>query len=91
MKSPLARKGRPIKEIEIALRQEVAQLGSIINLSHCAIELHEYVAPDGHAILTIDGTCPDCDVSPATFTAGIETRLRLRVPELKTVSIVERK
>jgi Fe-S cluster biogenesis protein NfuA len=90
MKSPLAKKGRPTKEIEVVLRQEVAQLGSIINLSHCAIELHEYVAADGHAVLRIDGTCPDCDVSPATFIAGIETRLRLRVPELKTISVVER-
>lgn len=57
----------------------------ILRIDHCAIELESFDPASGTAMLLVKGGCPDCDVSPVTFLQGIETQLKLRVAELKTV------
>jgi len=73
--------------IEHQIRDELAAILPILRIQECAIELQRFDPATGTAVVYIKGGCPDCDCSPATFMQGIETQLRLRVSELKSVLV----
>lgn len=78
-------KSRSPADIENQIRRELASILPILRIEEFAIELDTFDPASGTAFLVVKGGCPDCDVSPVTFMQGIETQLRLRVPELKMV------
>lgn len=80
------RKPRAQADVEHHIRRELEDILPILRIDHCAIELESFDPASGTAVLLVKGGCPDCDVSPVTFMQGIETQLKLRVAELKTVS-----
>ncbi|MEX2109147.1 MAG: NifU family protein [Gemmatimonadaceae bacterium] len=79
------RKPRAQADVEHHIRHELEDILPILRIDHCAIELESFDPASGAAVLLVKGGCPDCDVSPVTFMQGIETQLKLRVAELKTV------
>jgi Fe-S cluster biogenesis protein NfuA len=79
------RKSRSPAEVEDQIRHELESILPILRIEECAIEVESFDPDTGTAFLIAAGGCPDCDVSPATFMQGIETQLKLRVTELKTV------
>lgn len=79
------RKPRAQADVEHQIRHELEDILPILRIDHCAIELESFDPASGTAMLLVKGGCPDCDVSPVTFLQGIETQLKLRVAELKTV------
>ena len=79
------RKPRAQADVEHQIRHELEDMLPILRIDHCAIELESFDPASGTATLLVKGGCPDCDVSPVTFLQGIETQLKLRVAELKTV------
>ena len=79
------RKSRSPAEVEDQIRHELEGILPILRIEECAIEVASFDPDTGTASLIVTGGCPDCDVSPATFMQGIETQLKLRVTELKTV------
>lgn len=79
------RKPRAQADVEHQIRHELEALLPILRIDHSAIELESFDPASGAAVLLVKGGCPDCDVSPVTFLQGIETQLKLRVAELKTV------
>lgn len=83
--SVLRRKARSRADIEAQIRHELDDILPILRIEQCAIELESFDPIAGAAFLVVKGGCPDCDVSPVTFMQGIETQLKLRVAELKTV------
>jgi len=83
--SVLRRKARSRADIETQIRHELDAILPILRIEQCAIELESFDPTTGAASLIVKGGCPDCDVSPVTFMQGIETQLKLRVVELKTV------
>ena len=83
--SVLRRKPRSRADIEAQIRHELADILPILRIEQCAIELESFDPATGDASLIVKGGCPDCDVSPVTFMQGIETQLKRRVMELKTV------
>jgi Fe-S cluster biogenesis protein NfuA len=78
-------KPRSRADVEHHIRQELEDILPILRIEQCAIELESFDPASGTAFLVVKGGCPDCDVSPVTFMQGIETQLKLRVAELKTV------
>jgi len=78
-------KRRSRADVEQQIRHELEGILPILRIEHCAIELETFDPANGTAFLIVKGGCPDCDVSPVTFMQGIETQLKLRVAELKTV------
>jgi Fe-S cluster biogenesis protein NfuA len=78
-------KPRARADVEHHIRHELDDILPILRIEQCAIELQSFDAASGTAFLVVKGGCPDCDVSPVTFMQGIETQLKLRVAELKTV------
>ena len=83
--SALRRKTRSRTDVERQIREELAGMLPILRIEECAIELQGFDPATGTASLLVKGGCPECDVSPVTFMQGIETQLKLRVAELKTV------
>lgn len=80
------RKPRARADVEHHIRHELDDILPILRIEHCAIELESFDPATGTAVLVVKGGCPDCDVSPVTFMQGIETQLKLRVAELKTIT-----
>ncbi len=79
------KRSRPQADVEDHIRHELAEILAILRIEKCAIELQGFDPDSGAAALLVTGACPDCDASAVTFIQGIETQLRLRVSELRTV------
>ena len=83
--SVLRKRSRPQADVEHDIRAELAEILPILRIEKCALELQGFDSESGTATLLVTGACPDCDASAATFIQGIETQLRLRVLELRSV------
>lgn len=83
--SALRRKTRSRTDVEQQIREELDGILPILRIEECTIELEGFDPETGTASLLVKGGCPDCDLSPVTFMQGIETQLKLRVAELKSV------
>jgi Fe-S cluster biogenesis protein NfuA len=83
--SVLRKKSRPRADVEQNIRAELAEILPILRIDKCALELQGFDPESGTATLLVTGACPDCDASAVTFIQGIETQLRLRVSELRSV------
>ncbi len=53
------------------------------------IQLVEFDAPTGRVRLRMVGACYACPMSTATLRAGIEQRLRMVVPEVRSVEAID--
>jgi len=73
--------------VEQRISAILAEVVPMLRIEHCTLELVEFSPESGRAILRIDGGCPDCQVSPATFSPAIQAHIRMRVPEVREVSI----
>lgn len=83
--SALRRKTRSRTDVEQHIRAELDGILPLLRIEECTIELEGFDPETGTAALLVKGGCPECDVSPVTFMQGIETQLKLRVAELKSV------
>ena len=83
--SVLRKRSRPQADIEHHIRAELAEILPILRIEKCALELQDFDPESGTATLQVTGACPDCDASAVTFIQGIETQLRFRVSELRSV------
>jgi Fe-S cluster biogenesis protein NfuA len=78
-------RSRPQADVEHQIRAELAEILPILRIEECALELQGFDPESGAATLLVTGACPDCEASVATFIQGIETQLKLRVAELRSV------
>lgn len=72
-------------EIEKRIRAALDGMRPLLRVESFAVELVRFDRATGVAHLSVDGGCPDCDMTPATLTRAIEAHLRLRVPEVESV------
>jgi Fe-S cluster biogenesis protein NfuA len=79
---------RTVESVEKSITMVLAEVGPLLRIEHYRIEIAEYSEPTGRLMLRIDGNCPDCELSPATFMPVIEAHLKLRVPEVREVRVV---
>ena len=79
------KRSRPQADVEHHIRAELAEILPILRIEKCALELQRFDSESGTATLVVTGACPDCDASAVTFIQGIETQLKLRVVELRSV------
>jgi Fe-S cluster biogenesis protein NfuA len=81
------KRSRPQADVEHDIRHELAEILPILRIEKCALELQGFDPESGTATLLVTGGCPDCDASAVTFIQGIETQLRLRISELRSVQL----
>jgi Fe-S cluster biogenesis protein NfuA len=79
------KRSRPQADVEDDIRAELDLILPLLRIEKCALELQGFDAASGTATLLVTGACPDCDASAVTFIQGIETQLKLRVAELRSV------
>ena len=88
------RRARPSTEaIEARIREAIIGLRPLLGAAATGVDLVNFEAETGVAVLRIEGDCPECEMSVATFLQGIEAHLKMRVPEIREirpVSTVER-
>jgi Fe-S cluster biogenesis protein NfuA len=58
----------------------------LLRIEECALTLCSFDAETGILVLEAKGGCPDCELSVTTFHEGIETQLKLRVPQIRSVT-----
>ena len=88
--APLKRaRGRARTAIEARIRDAIDDLRPLLRIEPVGIELLEFRAATGTALLRIDGDCPDCNMSAATMIHGIAAHLRMRVPEVREVHVID--
>jgi Fe-S cluster biogenesis protein NfuA len=76
-------RSRPTPEARIVAA--LAQVSEMLRLDRAELELVEFQAQSGVAILRLNGDCPDCQMSVSNLSVGIEAQLRMRVPEVREV------
>ena len=74
--------------VRARITEVLAEVGPLLRIDHCLIEIVEFSAATGRLTLQMDGSCPDCNLSPATFMPAIEAHVRQRVPEVREVSMI---
>jgi len=86
--SVMKRKRRRRPDVEDRIRAAIGALRTLLHSETYVIELIEFDGLTGAAVIRIAGDCPDCEMNASAFLQGIEAHLRLRVPEITTVSAV---
>jgi Fe-S cluster biogenesis protein NfuA len=79
--------GKPGKAIEARISEVLIEIEPLLRMDHCMLELVEFSEQSCVAVIAIGGGCPDCEVSPATFSAAIQAHVMMRVPEVREVRI----
>ena len=82
-KRPAVASRRPTVEDRIV--EAIEGLRPLLHFEVGRIELVEFRADGGVALMRIEGDCPDCDMPAAAFLRAIEAHLRQRVPEVRHV------
>jgi len=83
----IQRAAKKASEIEARISAILAEVQPMLRIEHCKLELVNYSPDSGIVIVSIDGGCPDCQVSPATFSPAIQAHIRRRIPEVREVRI----
>jgi len=78
---------RTPESIEKSITVVLSEVGPLLRIDHCHIEIVEFSTMTGLLRVRIDGECPDCELSPVTFMPAIEAHLKLRVPEVREVRV----
>jgi Fe-S cluster biogenesis protein NfuA len=81
------RSGRNQSVIEASIVAVLDELRPLLRIDHCRMELVDFSHESGVAVVSMGGSCPDCDMCPADFSVAIEAHVRMRVPEVKSVLI----
>ena len=84
----LPRRKRNDAVVRESIAAILAEVGPLLRIEHCRIDIVEYSGATGRLTLQIDGSCPDCNLSPATFMPAIEAHLRQRVREVLEVTVI---
>ena len=79
--------GEPAIEARIA--HALDDLRPLLRIEDCGLSLVRWEAGAGLAVIRVEGGCPDCGVTAATYIQGITAHLRRHVPEVRDVRAVE--
>lgn len=87
MKGLRRKTGSP--EVEARIAAVLAQAAPLLRIEHCALEIASFDRLSGQLTLRMAGSCPDCSGSPAMFATALEAHVRLRVPEVLGVRVLD--
>lgn len=82
------RRARQPDKIQQDIRKALDIIRPILRIEECALTLGSFDSHTGIATLDATGRCRECELSVATFVEGIETQLKLRVPEVTEIRLI---
>ncbi len=59
----------------------------MLRIEHCQLQLVEFDRETGVLLISIQGNCADCSVSPAIFATGIAAHVKQRIVEVTEVRL----
>ena len=74
--------------VERQIRQAIVDMRPLLRIDAVQIELVEFDAASGVAVLRFEGDCPDCRMHASVLREGIEAHLRMHVPEIRGVRAI---
>lgn len=77
-------------DVDDRIRAAIDGMRELLRIETMDIELVEFDAESGAAVIRCVGDCPGCDLSAEHLTVGIEAHLRLQVPEIRSIRFVAR-
>jgi Fe-S cluster biogenesis protein NfuA len=83
-------KQRTSPDVEDRIRGAIEGMRELLRIDAMDVELVEFDAETGSAVVRCTGDCPDCDLSAEDLTVGIEAHLRQQVPEIRSIRFVAR-
>jgi Fe-S cluster biogenesis protein NfuA len=83
-------KQRTTPDVEERIRGSIDEMRTMLRIDTMDVELIEFDAESGVAIIRCAGDCPDCDLSAENLAVGIEAHLRQQVPEIRAVRFATR-
>ncbi len=78
-------KQRTAPDVEDRIRAAIEGMRSLLPIEGMNIELLEFDAESGAAVIRCTGDCPGCDLSAENLTVGIEAHLRQQLPEIRSI------
>jgi Fe-S cluster biogenesis protein NfuA len=72
--------------IEARISTVLSEIQPLLRIDHCRLELVAFTMATGALKVRVSGECPDCEISPATFSTAIAARVKLQVPEVREVT-----
>ena len=72
--------------IEARILSVLSEIQPLLRIDHCRLELVTFAIDTGSLRVRVGGECPDCEISPATFSTAIAARVKLQVPEVREVT-----
>jgi Fe-S cluster biogenesis protein NfuA len=83
-------KQRTATDVDDRIRTAIGGMRTLLRIESMDIELVEFDAESGAAVIRCTGDCPDCDLSAEMLTVGIEAHLRQQLPEIRSIRFVAR-
>jgi Fe-S cluster biogenesis protein NfuA len=83
-------KQRTSADVDDRIRSAIDGMRTLLRIETMDIELVEFDAESGAAVIRCTGDCPGCDLSAENLTVGIEAHLRQHVPEIRSIRFVAR-
>jgi len=83
-------KQRTAMDVDDRIRTAIGGMRTLLRIESMDIELVEFDAESGAAVIRCTGDCPDCDLSAEMLTVGIEAHLRQQLPEIRSIRFVAR-
>ncbi|MDB4912203.1 MAG: hypothetical protein JWO39_3026 [Gemmatimonadetes bacterium] len=83
-------KQRASPDVEDRIRVAIDGTRTLLRIEAMDVELVEFDAESGIAVVRCTGDCPDCDLSAEHLTVGIEAHLRQQVPEIRSIRFTAR-
>jgi Fe-S cluster biogenesis protein NfuA len=81
--------GRSAAAVEASIAEVLVEVEPLLRIDHCRIRLVEFSRASGLLTVSMGGSCSDCDISPTTFSIAIESRVKMQVPEVREVRVIE--
>jgi Fe-S cluster biogenesis protein NfuA len=75
------------EKTEQNIRLALDLIRPILRIDECELSLENFDIDTGTAVLAINGTCTECELTAGTFIDGIEAQIKIRVPEVTSVRI----
>jgi Fe-S cluster biogenesis protein NfuA len=83
-------KQRTSPDVDDRIRASIVEMRTLLRVETMDVELVEFDAETGVAVVRCTGDCPDCDLSAENLTVGIEAHLRQQVPEIRSIRFAAR-
>lgn len=88
MKALRRKRGRSQADIEQSISAVLTEAQALLRIAHYTLDIAEFSGTTGVLSVRIEGSCPECNISPTAFIRAIDAHIRMRVSEVREVNLI---